>query len=325
MPRSVSDSQSRAAGSGAPEGSTSLGGPASAPTAPTALAPADPASAPNASTALAPADPASAPQLAPAGHATPRPVLALESLVEGVLLKRYKRFLADVELADGQVVTVHCANTGPMTGVLHPGGRVRLRHAPSPTRKLAWTWEQAETTGADGRPVWVGINTALPNRLVRATIEAGYLEPWLGPIAAIRAEVPYGERRRSRIDLLLTPGPGPDGAPPADPRPIYVEVKNTTWSEGDLALFPDTVTERGQKHLLELAALLPTARAVLLPCLSRADVSRFAPGEAADPRYGELFRQALAAGVEVLPCIFEFSGEAVHWLGLASVLERQPT
>jgi sugar fermentation stimulation protein A len=104
-----------------------------------------------------------------------------------------------------------------------------------------------------------------------------------------------------------------------------VEVKNTTWSEGDLALFPDTVTERGQKHLLELAALLPTARAVLLPCLSRADVSRFAPGDTADPRYGELFRQARAAGVEVLPCIFDFSGEAVHWLGLASVLERQPT
>ena len=314
MPRAVSDSQSRAAGSGstaAPSGSSTpadsarSGGPAFA--------------------ATAPAAPAAAPQGAPAGHATPHPVLALEPLVEGVLLKRYKRFLADVELADGQVVTVHCANTGPMTGVLHPGGRVRLRHAPSPTRKLAWTWEQAETTGADGAPIWVGINTALPNRLVRATIEAGCLEPWLGPIAAIRAEVPYGEGRRSRIDLLLSPGPSPDGAPPADPRPIYVEVKNTTWSEGDLALFPDTVTERGQKHLLELAALLPTARAVLLPCLSRGDVSRFAPGDAADPRYGELFRQALAAGVEVLPCIFEFSGEAVHWLGLASVLERQPT
>ena len=269
--------------------------------------------------------PAAASGTAAAGHpATPQPVLALEPLVEGVLIKRYKRFLADVQLADGQVVTVHCPNTGPMTGVLHPGGRVRLRHAPSPTRKLAWTWEQAETTGADGRPVWVGINTALPNRLVRATIEAGCLEPWLGPIAAIRPEVPYGEGRRSRIDLLLTPGPGPDGAPPADPRPIYVEVKNTTWTAGDLALFPDSVTERGQKHLLELAALGPGARAVLLPCLSRGDVSRFAPGDAADPRYGELFRQALAAGVEVLPCIFAFSAEAVHWLGLAAVLERQP-
>jgi len=295
MPRAVSDHQSRAAGSGstaAPSGSGDTAG--------------------------------SAPPLATAAHATPHPVLSLEPLVEGVLLKRYKRFLADVELADGEIVTVHCANTGPMTGVLHPGGRVRLRYAPSPTRKLAWTWEQAETTGADGAPIWVGINTALPNRLVRATIEAGCLEPWLGPIAAIRAEVPYGEGRRSRIDLLLTPGPGPEGTPPADPRPIYLEVKNTTWTDGELALFPDTVTERGQKHLVELAALLPEARAVLLPCLSRGDVTRFAPGDSADPRYGELFRQALAAGVEVLPCRYSFSAEAVHWLGLATVVERQP-
>jgi sugar fermentation stimulation protein A len=239
-------------------------------------------------------------------------------LQEGVLLRRYKRFLADVALADGQEVTAHCPNTGPMAGVLIPGGRVRLRFDPSPTRKLAWTWEQAEVPGADGEPVWVGVNTALPNRLVRATIEAGCLEPWLGPVGAIRAEVPYGVAKRSRIDLLLTPAPGA-----ADPRPIYVEVKNTTWSEGPLALFPDTVTERGQKHLEELMGLLPQARAVLLPCLSRGDVSRFAPGDRADPRYGELFRRARAAGVEVLPCRYAFAADAVRWLGLAEVSDHQ--
>jgi len=244
-------------------------------------------------------------------------VLTLEPLQEGVLLKRYKRFLADVELDSGEVVTAHCANTGPMTGVLHVGGRVRLRHAPSPTRKLAWTWEQALVPGASVEPVWVGINTALPNRLVRATIEAGCLEPWLGPIGSIRAEVAYGVNGRSRIDLLLSPAEGA-----ADPRPIYVEVKNTTWSDGDLALFPDTVTERGQKHLEELMGVLPEARAVLVPCLSRADVARFAPGDSADPRYGELFRQALDAGVEVLPCRYDFSGDAIAWLGLAAV-QRQ--
>ena len=248
------------------------------------------------------------------------PVLSLGPLVEGTLVKRYKRFLADVELEDGDVVTAHCPNTGPMTGVLHPGGRVRLRHAPSPSRKLAWTWEQAEVIGAGGTPIWVGINTALPNHLVRATIEAGCLEPWLGPIAAIRAEVPYGEGRRSRIDLLLTPAEGA-----ADPRPIYLEVKNTTWTQGELALFPDTVTERGQKHLVELMALLPESRAVLVPCLSRGDVNRFAPGDRADPRYGELFRQALAASVEVLPCCYSFEATAVHWQGLAAVDQRGPS
>jgi sugar fermentation stimulation protein A len=248
-------------------------------------------------------------------------------LLEGVLIRRYKRFLADVELLEpgpagepaGTVVTAHCPNTGPMTGVLHPGGRVRLRHAPSPARKLAWTWEQAEVIGTGGSPVWVGINTALPNRLVRATIEAGCLEPWLGPVGAIRAEVPYGQGRRSRIDLLLSPGPAA-----ADPRPIYVEVKNTTWTRGELALFPDTVTERGQKHLQELTALLPEARAVLVPCLSRGDVRRFAPGDTADRRYGELFRAALAAGVEVLPCVYEFARDSVDWLGLAAVEPRDP-
>ncbi len=241
------------------------------------------------------------------------PVLPTGPLVEGVLLKRYKRFLADVALDDGQTVTAHCPNTGPMTGVLRPGGRVRLRHDPSPSRKLAWTWEQAQVEAHGGGLVWVGVNTALPNRLVRATIEAGCLEPWLGPIGGVRAEVPYGEGRRSRIDLLLTPAAGA-----ADPRPIYVEVKNTTWSDGDLALFPDTVTERGQKHLVELTGLVPVARAVLVPCLSRGDVDRFAPGDSADPRYGELFRMAVTAGVEVLPCRYSFTDAAVAFLGLAA-------
>ena len=250
---------------------------------------------------------------------TVTPLLAFEPLTEGVLIKRYKRFLADVELEDGTVVTAHCANTGPMTGVLHPGGRVRMRYAPSPKRKLAWTWEQAEVPGADGTPCWVGINTALPNRLIRATIEAGCLEEQLGAIAGIRAEVAYGENRRSRIDLLLTPD-----ASAEDQRPIYLEVKNTTWSDGPLALFPDTVTERGQKHLQELMHVLPKARGVLVPCLSRPDVTAFAPGDSADPRYGELFREAMACGVEVLPCCFRFEADRVLWEGTRDVCLPKP-
>ena len=94
-------------------------------------------------------------------------------------------------------------------------------------------------------------------------------------------------------------------------------MNNTTWSDGELALFPDTVTERGQKHLEELMGVLPDARGVLIPCVSREDVLRFAPGDSADPRYGQLFRQALAAGVEMLPCRFGFSDNSVQWLGTA--------
>ena len=241
-------------------------------------------------------------------------LLCFEPLEMGVLIKRYKRFLADVELSSCEVITAHCANTGPMTGVLIPGQRVRLRHAPSPKRKLAWTWEQAEVPGADGQPCWVGINTALPNRLIRATIEAGCLEAQLGPIAEIRAEVPYGTNKRSRIDLLLTPA---EQNP--DQRPIYLEVKNTTWTDGRTALFPDTVTERGQKHLIELMGVLPDARAVLVPCLSRPDVTAFAPGDSADPRYGELFRPASHSGVDVLQCFFSCRADAVHGQGIRLV------
>ncbi|MEB3318492.1 MAG: DNA/RNA nuclease SfsA [Cyanobacteriota bacterium] len=262
-----------------------------------------------------------APSLPSVGDgAAAQPLLRWDPLVEGVLRRRYKRFLAEVELPGGELVTVHCANTGPMTGVLLLGGRVRLRHAPAPTRKLDWTWEQAEVPGVDGQPVWVGVNTALPNRLVRQTIESGLLAPWLGPIGAVRAEVPYGEGRRSRIDLLLHPSPEA-----VDPRPIYVEVKNTTWCQGDVGLFPDTVSERGQKHLRELMGVMPEARAVLVPCLSRPDVRSFAPGDSADPRYGALFREALAAGVEVLPCRYRFEVDAVLWEGVAPVLPQQPT
>ena len=141
-------------------------------------------------------------------------VLKFEPLLEGVLLKRWKRFLCEVQLADGEVVTAHCANTGPMTGVLRPGGKVRIRHDPSPKRKRAYPWEQAQVPAAGGGNCWVGVNTALPNRLLRATIQAGLLEPWLGPIGSIRAEVAYGLNRRSRIDLLLTPAPEA-----LDPRP----------------------------------------------------------------------------------------------------------
>ena len=134
-------------------------------------------------------------------------LLDFPALEEGILLRRYKRFLADVELTSGEIVTAHCANTGPMKGVCHEGGRVRVRYSPSPSRKLDWKWEQAETLGQKGLKSWVGVNTLLANVLVRLAIEADCLKKELGVISEVRKEVKYGVDGRSRIDLLLSPDP----------------------------------------------------------------------------------------------------------------------
>ena len=243
-----------------------------------------------------------------------RQVLSFASLSEGVLLRRYRRFLADVRLADGTEVTAHCPNTGPMTGVSQVGSPVRIRHDPSPHRKLAWTWEQIQVCGNGGQPEWVGINTALPNRLLEQAIRQGRLDAQLGVYETIRREVTYGRQKKSRVDLLLEGGA----------RPVYVEIKNTTWSEGPVALFPDTVSQRGQKHLQELMDVLPAARAMLLLCVNRSDCHSFAPGDRADPRYGEMFRMARSAGVEVYAPRFAQRRSGVDWCGLATVLDHQP-
>ncbi len=245
-------------------------------------------------------------------------LLTFPALSEGVLLKRYKRFLADVELDTGEIVTAHCANTGPMTGVLKPGGRIRIRYAPSPSRKLSWSWEQAQVVNQDENPIWVGVNTALPNKIVRLAIESGCFREELGECAQIRNEVKYGKNGKSRIDLLLTPVEDQ-----VDQRQIFVEIKNTTWTNGSLALFPDTVTERGQKHLQEMIDIIPNSRAILVPCISRNDVELFAPGDAADPRYGNLFRKAVSAGVEVMPCCFGFFIDHITWEGMRPFRETQ--
>ncbi len=239
------------------------------------------------------------------------------ALIEGTLKKRYKRFLADVELDTGELVTAHCANTGPMKGVLFPGGRVRLRHCPSPKRKLNWSWEQAQVPSLEGS-TWVGVNTSLPNKLVRMAIEGSFLKKELGEFLEIRNEVVYGVARKSRIDLLLTPNESS-----SDQRKIFVEVKNTTWVKGERALFPDTVTTRGQKHLKEMMAELPSSRAVLVPCISRNDVEVFAPGDSVDPEYGDLFRLALEKGVEVIPCSFDFHLDRITWEGVKPFDERE--
>jgi sugar fermentation stimulation protein A len=230
-------------------------------------------------------------------------------LLEGTLLKRYKRFFADIELATGEVVIAHCPNTGPMTGVCHLGGRVLVSYDPNPKRKLSYTWELAEVH--DTVPTWAGVNTALPNRVVKSLLEARQI-PELGDYTTIRPEVRYGGDGKSRIDFVIS---GDETA-----TPTYIEVKNTTWAKGTLALFPDTVTTRGQKHLRELAALIPQAQAVMLYFINRGDCTEFSPGDEADPTYGVLLREAIAKGVKVLPCRFEVTPAGVRYLGLADLV-----
>ena len=229
-------------------------------------------------------------------------------LYPGILIKRYKRFLADIELDSGETITAHCPNTGPMTGVCHVGGRVWVSYNPSPKRKLAYTWELSEVK--DTVPTWTGVNTALPNRVMKSLLEAKLISA-LGNYTHIRPEVVYGSDRKSRIDFLLT---ADDSSPPT-----YVEVKNTTWAKDNLALFPDTTTTRGQKHLRELMALPSNTHAVMVYFINRGDCSQFSPGDEADPTYGDLLRQAIAAGVKVLPCRFDVSPEGIRYLGLAEL------
>ena len=208
--------------------------------------------------------------------------MLLPPLVAGTLIKRYKRFLADVTLESGEVVTVHCPNSGSMKGCAVPGSRVFLSRSANPTRKYPFGWELVE---ADG--FWAGINTGLPNNLVREAIENGTVAELQG-YAAIRPEVPYGEH--SRIDLLLE-----------EPGRCFVEVKNVTLVDGNRALFPDAVTTRGQKHLQELMRVVREGdRGVILFTVQRGDGGTVSPADAIDPEYGRLLRLAVEHGVEAL-------------------------
>jgi sugar fermentation stimulation protein A len=201
------------------------------------------------------------------------------------LLRRYKRFLADVAFDDGRTETVHCANPGAMTGLADPGMRVYLSHSSKPSRKLPWSWEVVEADNA-----LVGINAANPNRLAAEAITAGAV-PELAGYAGLRCEVRYGEH--SRVDLVLTGKRRPDA---------YVEVKNAHLSrQRGLAEFPDSVTERGARHLRELARVAQNGgRAAMLYVIQRDDADRFAVARDVDPAYGAACDHARMAGVEML-------------------------
>ncbi|MCB1956261.1 MAG: DNA/RNA nuclease SfsA [Rhodocyclaceae bacterium] len=224
-----------------------------------------------------------------------------DPLLEGRLIRRYQRFLADVDTGSG-VVTAHCPNTGSMAGCADPGLRVWLSPSRNPARKLAWTWEMVETQGG----ALAGIHTGRANGLVREAVEAGLL-PALAGYGRFRPEVRYGEG--SRIDWLLE----------ADERaPCFVEVKNVTAAvEGGIGYFPDAVTERGRKHLHALQAEVAAGhRAALVFCVQRDDVAEVRPADHIDAAYGVALREAVSAGVEVFAL-----GAALTPVGI--VLERQ--
>lgn len=210
-------------------------------------------------------------------------MLLPQPLIHGTLIKRYKRFLADVRLESGETVTAHSPNTGSMLGCNIPGSPVMLSHSANPKRKLPYTWELVKVNGA-----WACVNTAHPNRIAREAIEAGRVAELQGS-RQLLTEVPYSGN--SRIDILLK----------YSARDCYVEVKNVTLAEAGIARFPDAVTTRGQKHLQDLMAMVRAGqRGVIFFMINRADAGRFAPADDIDPRYGELLREAARAGVEIL-------------------------
>jgi sugar fermentation stimulation protein A len=231
-------------------------------------------------------------------------------LVKGILIKRYKRFFADIELDNGEIVTAHCANTGPMTGVCLEGSAVYLSRSDNPKRKLAYTWEMIEIG-----ETWVGVNTNLPNQVIKNALCGGLFPDLVRENTIVRSEVPYGQNNGSRVDFLLTQ----EGE-----RATYIEVKNTTWTRGEIAVFPDTVTTRGQKHLVELMDLLPDAEPMMLYFINRGDCNGFAPGDSTDPRYGQLFRQGVEKGVKILPCRFQVTPSGIYYLGLAELHLQEP-
>jgi len=232
-------------------------------------------------------------------------------LTSGILLKRYKRFLADIQLDSGEVITAHCANTGPMIGVCEVGKRVQLSHSNNPKRKLAYSWEMIEL--GEKQKVWVGINTGLPNKIIKIALENNLIPELAGQYDTVKSEVKFGQDNKSRIDFVLK---GENNQ-----KPIYLEVKNTTLTHNNLALFPDTETTRGQKHLRELIALCDEAIPVMLYFINRSDCDLFAPGREFDPKYGALFDEAREKGVKILPCRFDVSPEGVKYLGLAKIID----
>lgn len=206
-------------------------------------------------------------------------------LIPGTLIKRYKRFLADVRLEDGSIVTAHCPNSGSMKGYKNEGLRVWLEANDNPKRKLRYTWELVEDEHGDT----IMVHAARANALTVEAIKNGTVSELQG-YDTLRSEVKYGIQN-SRIDLLLETGD----------EKCYVEIKSVTLREEDTVMFPDAVTTRGQKHLEELMAMKKEGhRTVLFFAVLREGGTHFEPAAHIDPTYASLLSDAVAAGVEVM-------------------------
>lgn len=212
-------------------------------------------------------------------------------LIKGTLIKRYKRFLADVTLETGEEITAHCANPGSMLGLKDPGSTVWLSPATNPKRKLKYSWELIETNDFNKKTL-VGINTSLPNKLAKEAILNGTIKE-LRDYQNLKREVKYGEN--SRIDILLD-------NPEINEQKCYVEIKNVhLLREKNLAEFPDSVTARGAKHLKELSDMVKQGhRAVMFYLIQREDCTSFSLAEDIDKAYKDAFLKAIDTGVEAI-------------------------
>jgi len=220
-------------------------------------------------------------------------------LIKASLVKRYKRFLADVELEDGSIITVHCPNPGSMMGVKEPGSQVWISDSQNPKRKLRFTLELIKTPGNTG--TLVGINTNMPNKICEEAFHSGAFSQ-IAKFETLRREVKYGEN--SRIDILLsTP----------DTTDCYIEIKSVTLQrQSGLHEFPDGVTERGRKHLGELAKVAKGGeRAIMLYLIQREDGDRFSFARDIDPHYAQAFDEAVAQGVEAYAIRCKITPEAI--------------
>ncbi|MGB3724589.1 MAG: DNA/RNA nuclease SfsA [Glaciecola sp.] len=217
-------------------------------------------------------------------------------LTQATLVKRYKRFLADVILDSGEIITVHCPNTGAMTGCDTPGSLVYLSQSSNTKRKYTYTWEYA----SDENTKLICVNTSNANKVVKHALQQQQI-PHVSDYSSVKPEVKVGN---SRIDFLLTHADCPN---------CYIEVKSVTLAQGDTAMFPDTVTTRGQKHCYELAALCEQGhRAILLFCVMRQSIEQFKIAQSIDPDYAEAIKYAMEKGVEVLCYGCELTQESIR-------------